>query len=187
MYHIKNDKRAERSALLICNALFSLMDKKSYEEITISDIQQYTGVSRSTFYRNFDTMDDVLRLKCDLVFEDIFSRRTLLPLCVVCFEYWYDNNLVMEKIMRTGHINFITLALKERVEKDSSLARKFSSDADLEYFSSMLSYAMVGFLATWIERGKKESKAQMLRHVVKALRALTSIVLPYITSYRTEE
>lgn len=65
MYHIKEDKRAKASVELICGGLKRCLKEKSFESVTISDIQRVSGVSRSTFYRNFDRMEDVLALMCD--------------------------------------------------------------------------------------------------------------------------
>ncbi len=50
MYHIKQDKRAQTSVELICTGLKQCLREKSFENITISDIQRISGVSRSTFY-----------------------------------------------------------------------------------------------------------------------------------------
>ena len=57
MYHIKEDKRAQASVELICDGLKRCLKEKSFESVTISDIQRVSGVSRSTFYRNFDRGD----------------------------------------------------------------------------------------------------------------------------------
>lgn len=73
MYHIKQDKRAKASVELICKGLIDCLSKKNFADITISDIQRSSTVSRSTFYRNFDCLEDVLSLICDRVFEDAFS------------------------------------------------------------------------------------------------------------------
>lgn len=73
MYHIKEDKRAQASVELICDGLKRCLKEKSFESVTISDIQRVSGVSRSTFYRNFDRMEDVLALMCDRVFEEAFA------------------------------------------------------------------------------------------------------------------
>lgn len=71
MYHIKHDKRAESSVELICTAVLELLETKPLGEITISDVQRRSTVSRSTFYRNFDSLEDVLALLCDRGFDEI--------------------------------------------------------------------------------------------------------------------
>ena len=72
MYHIKEDKRAKASVELICDGLKRCLKEKSFESVTISDIRRVSGVSRSTFYRNFDRIEGVLALMCDRVFEEAF-------------------------------------------------------------------------------------------------------------------
>ena len=90
MYHIKNDKRAYASVELICSALLELLETSPFEEITISDIQRMSTVSRSTFYRNFDCIEDVLMLLCDRSFDAAFKRaeETGEEIRVAVFRYW---------------------------------------------------------------------------------------------------
>lgn len=45
MYHIKEDKRAKASVELICDGLKRCLKEKSFESVTISDIQRVSGVS----------------------------------------------------------------------------------------------------------------------------------------------
>lgn len=44
----------------IRQAFFSLLSKKSYLEITVTDLVKEAGVARVSYYRNFSSLDDVL-------------------------------------------------------------------------------------------------------------------------------
>ena len=44
----------------ITQALLQLMQAESFESISITDITKRAGVSRVSFYRNFDSKEDVL-------------------------------------------------------------------------------------------------------------------------------
>ncbi len=44
----------------ITEALFLLMKKKDYKNITITDITKRAGVNRVTFYRNFNSKDEII-------------------------------------------------------------------------------------------------------------------------------
>ena len=44
----------------ITEGLFILMEKKDYKDITITDITNKAGVNRITFYRNFDSKDEII-------------------------------------------------------------------------------------------------------------------------------
>ena len=45
----------------ITKALFNLMKKKDYLEITVSEIVNAAGVSRNSFYRNYQSIEDIIR------------------------------------------------------------------------------------------------------------------------------
>ena len=49
MYHIKDDKRCEKSTELIISSVMELTKEKTLNEITISDVQERSTVSRATF------------------------------------------------------------------------------------------------------------------------------------------
>ena len=97
MYHIKNDKRAQASSELICAGLLACMKEKPFARITITDVQHASTVSRSTFYRNFDCLEDVLALLCDRGFQAGFSvrkksRRVSPPERRKKVEYFFDRS-----------------------------------------------------------------------------------------------
>lgn len=70
MFHISSDKRAERSALLICDGLSECLETKAFHDVTIADISRASTVSRSTFYRLFDNLTDVLDYQCSRLFQE---------------------------------------------------------------------------------------------------------------------
>lgn len=107
MYHIKNDKRAQASSELICAGLLACMKEKPFARITITDVQRASTVSRSTFYRNFDCLEDVLALLCDRGFQAVFTEYNALPpaqrgsLAKAVFQYWFRNSAVLERSCRS--------------------------------------------------------------------------------------
>ena len=54
-------KREALAKEYITEALWILMDKKDYKDITITEICEKAGVTRMSFYRNFETKEDVLK------------------------------------------------------------------------------------------------------------------------------
>ena len=45
----------------ITKALFKLMKSKNYHDITVSALVKTAGVSRNSFYRNYQSIEDILR------------------------------------------------------------------------------------------------------------------------------
>ena len=45
----------------LTDALFSLMSKKKFNDIAITELSKKAGVSRLSFYRNFDSKEDIIK------------------------------------------------------------------------------------------------------------------------------
>ncbi len=45
----------------ITNALFTLMKRKKYDDISITEIANKAGVGRVSFYRNFNSKEDIIK------------------------------------------------------------------------------------------------------------------------------
>ena len=71
MYHVSEDKRAVKSAQLIWEGLEKCLQEKELKAVRVSDINKKSYVSRATFYRLFDSIQDVLVYECDSIFTEI--------------------------------------------------------------------------------------------------------------------
>ena len=61
-------------------ALAFLIDKKAFSEITISELVKKAGIARSTFYRNYESKEDIIRSsirKTLLEFDEQFTPETI--------------------------------------------------------------------------------------------------------------
>ena len=56
----KADRRVERTQQLLRGALFSLIQEKGFEALSVQDIIDRANVGRATFYAHFDNKDDLL-------------------------------------------------------------------------------------------------------------------------------
>lgn len=72
----ENTEKRSRTREKLKNALISLCEEKAFYDITILEICQRAGVYRSTFYRYYDTKDEVLR---EIEREYIEDTRSLTP------------------------------------------------------------------------------------------------------------
>ncbi len=68
------DKRVKKTRSLIYQAFAVVLKKKGYDKMTVEDILQESGVSRSTFYTHFRTKEDVLDSISANIFEHVFSH-----------------------------------------------------------------------------------------------------------------
>ncbi len=181
MYHIKRDKRALASVELICAGLLRLMARKPFEKITITDLQKESTVSRSTFYRNFDCLEDVLELLCDRGFQTIFVTYNAQPpeargrLSVAVFRYWCKNSGILEPLVAIHRTDILFSSLRRCAAQLDSLQFLAADPVQYDYFVSMITSVMVGILVTWTEHGKAESEEKVLEIVKTAFAAAVSL------------
>jgi AcrR family transcriptional regulator len=65
------DPRILRTRKLLWDALVGLMSERGFSDISVSDVALAAGINRATFYRHFESKDDLFRQGC---------REILLPL-----------------------------------------------------------------------------------------------------------
>jgi len=56
----KADRRIERTQQLLRGALFSLIQERGFEALSVQDIIDRANVGRATFYSHFDNKQDLL-------------------------------------------------------------------------------------------------------------------------------
>ena len=69
----KHESKYFSTAILMDEALISLLDKKSIEFITVKEICEKASVNRSTFYLHYESINDLLVETADYVNEKFIS------------------------------------------------------------------------------------------------------------------
>lgn len=78
-YHSEEHNIVENS---IIEALFILMEKKPFSSITVTELINKAGVARATYYRNFNSKEDILRKYIHNILNEFKNEYSLPP-----FEY----------------------------------------------------------------------------------------------------
>ncbi len=76
---MSNKKMKMKTKNLISLALYSLMHRQPYDEISVKDICDKAGVSRMSFYRYYNKKDDIFVDYCDERFEEFYERIKVTP------------------------------------------------------------------------------------------------------------
>ena len=66
MYRKQTNKTALQSQNMIVDALFRLLQRKSFQQVTVTELCEEAAVGRKTFYRNFAWKEDVVDFWLDL-------------------------------------------------------------------------------------------------------------------------
>ncbi|GAB4530396.1 MAG: TetR/AcrR family transcriptional regulator [Anaerolineae bacterium] len=169
MYHIKDDQRSMRSSEMIYEGLAKLMRDKDFAAITVTDLVDAAGVGRTTFYRNFDEIEDVLLMRCDQVVEGLIGylqeyrqkypdepRTTILK---PFLRYFYLHSELLEMLMKAKRIHIFEEALLTRFEPfRSMLGAYYGIELDyVDYVMAMRIGGVTNILIHWVTTGKKQA------------------------------
>lgn len=185
MYHIKSDKRSQASAQEIVRGLEECLKTKQLKSITVSDIHRVTGVSRATFYRLFDTPEDVLHYQFSQMvtatLESLGADWQENPgqLLETVIELGMQNNAFLRAVVENGRFDLLYQYTEQNfrvLDEKNSILPQNMEPIQREYVLSQLSMAMVAILITWSKNGRKESAAEVVRYLksyVQVLQGLT--------------
>lgn len=170
MHHVPADKRAQRSAELIYGALCSCLEEKSFDRITVSDLQRASGVARTTFYRAFDDVSDVLSWKCETCFDEALSGFKPIDfmneadLAQRFFAYWVEHSEILELLKRVERLDIVLAAHMRSAE---ALQARFGelpgvTEMQKKYFMAIRSGILMSILGAWMQNGRKESPKELM-------------------------
>ena len=169
MFHVKQEKRALASANLIYEGLCQCMERKEFAQISIQDVQTASTVSRSTFYRHFDSLTDVLYWRCNQLFQQMFSDFQLSTaddpyhFTHHLLQYWTTHTQILEQLLQIQRADLFyrchmdNLPLFQQTATPSTLPAQYQ-----DYFMALRTGILLGVLTTWLKNGKQESVEELL-------------------------
>ncbi|MGM9858025.1 MAG: TetR/AcrR family transcriptional regulator [Bacilli bacterium] len=163
----KSESKYFNTALLMDEALLFLLDKKEYEFITVKEVCHKAGVSRSTFYLHYETMDDLLRETIQLVnkkfsnsFNEITERNDLTTSVLTNAKYlkpyllFIKNNLKVYQLM---HKKSELFSIEESTQKlyasifAPALTNFEVNEEEQKYIFAFYCCGTLGIIKQWIK------------------------------------
>lgn len=125
---IRSGKKAEITRSQIMNAFITLLKKKEYNRISVRELSETAGIQRSTFYRHFNDMNDLItcleqELLCNMVFYEqppVFDINHIEPVASIIdwFEWGMQHRTALIALMGPNGDPYFEKKLKKRVCAD---------------------------------------------------------------------
>ena len=169
MYHKQANKTAIHSQHMITDALFRLMTRKPFQQITVTEICEEAAIGRKTFYRNFELREDVIDFWLDLRCEE--CREALLS--VPTEEQLHHYCIFLKKHM-DELIALYQNGLHPLVEKKFSVFMPYTmplwseNKVEQEYRSQYIIAGIDAIIRVWVTRGFQESVEEIVEIVKRA-------------------
>ena len=148
---LKKNKRAFDSQVKIYKALRQVLLRKPLIDVTVTDIEKECGISRSTFYRNYKNMVEVLEAMVDYFYNRYLENRVGKEnQLLFFFEYW-NNHKDLIYIVSHQNINVLKNVMKKHEEE------KNMDPFVLDFQCSI----MTSLLTVWVESKEKLTPQDM--------------------------
>lgn len=169
------DKRKEANLRVkssITDALLQLMYQKSFSDITITEIIKTAGVARVSFYRNYNSREDVLLT----LIEDILAKYQNLVESDGAEYYTYRNVLHSFQyfkdygcyVLDLYHFGYGSILLEKLNQFHEVAAGTMPNNSIEKYHLYMYMGALFNTAIIWIQNGTKESTEDIARMFCKA-------------------
>ena len=161
MYHM--NKKQEANAFVkecITTALIQMLETHSYEDISITELVKKAGVGRVSFYRNFDSKDDVLQKHLEALLKEWRKQYEGVKdynLVQAIFEHYYKNRELCILLYKRGLSHISLESVKE------ACGAKPEQPNVIAYTSAFIAYGLYGWIEEWFKRGMQETPEEMAR------------------------
>ena len=162
LVHYSNEESKRITRECIEAALILLMERRTFAEISISELVKRAGVSRTAFYRNYQSKEDVLQCALGDAVNAILNKLSLDPqseeFWTVLFYEVKEYRPAIRLLLNAGLGN----VLLEEITAHA-LEREKSSDTAVRYGAILWAGAVYNVFTNWIMNGAMESVEDMAK------------------------
>lgn len=163
----------------IIRAFFDLMQGKEYKNIKVTDIVNQAGVSRESYYRNFNSKEDIVIQFLDNVkeemeikesnSEDILKEQLLLQKFEEAFVIVKKYKMEILSIYQELPNNILQKLFNEFTE---SFIGDMPNNSVEKYKLYFISGAGLNIVIEWIENGTKEDPIEMAKMCINFMKGI---------------
>lgn len=172
-----NNPISIRSKKKIAEALIALMNEVPFVKITVKDIVAKAGLTRQTFYHNFETKEEVLKYTMDELFDEMFQfmvDKKIInweDIIWFYFRFWQRNSDLLKLLIKNNLVYVLDAKYTEYFKLFQILQfRKTDlTNMEAEYVYSFISGAMTRLLVSWINSGMVMPARDMAKLVMEIM------------------
>lgn len=153
----------------ISDALLILMVQKNYANITVGEIVEKAGVNRSTYYRHFESKDDVIKYFLDKISKDILEwdktvESNFEEHLINVYKYYYKH----KKQMMTIYKNGLSILFLDTLKKYLG-AEAHNEQTSIQYDIAFHIGGTFNHFMLWFSRDMADSPEEMASYTLAVL------------------
>jgi len=162
------------------SAVVLLMKEKAFAEITITDIVKRAGVSRTAYYRNYSSKEDILHSLVKEVVNNIVTSMSMYDPAKDLYKFWLEMFKGIKPFSETFQIllkanmgETLLFEISQKLQKDI-----VETDVINRYGQFFWSGAVYSVLIEWIRNGTRETEEEMAMICCKILETVVMNISP---------
>ncbi len=161
-----NDRRVKRTKKLLRDSLFSLLQEKSINEITVTELTDVADINRATFYFYYTDIFDMLEQiqnEAYELFEDVLQGAEDCVSTPEAFVKYVENILMFCKqnpaiarfvITREYNNNKVLTKIKKLLAKNVPVAKEqYAQDDPRRFILNFALNSLTGTVVDWMDDG----------------------------------
>ena len=165
----KIDRRILRSRQALSDAIIQLVNERGYAPVTVRDITRRAGISYSTFFRHFESKDDLTSYVCYLGWQKVMMvvSEEMKPYedALATFRVISENPELYRFCARVPRDQPVSVEIHQEIA-DSIIvgfAEHSGGAIPIELAAHIAATAIVEMFRWWIENGMQYSPEEMAR------------------------
>ncbi len=141
----------------LTRTLLKLLNKKTIDGISVSELTTKAGIGRVSFYRNYNSIQEILEQESDRLMAESEKLPKVEgePSYFSFFDFLIENKSFYLTLHRAGLSNII----KESIVKTAQITPE---DPNLQaYLKAFWAYGLYGWICEWMDRGMQESSEEI--------------------------
>lgn len=182
---LKTDRRVRRTRALLVDALVTLLETRSFKDITVKELCDTADINRGTFYLHYKDIYDMMeQIEQDITdqLEALVSSHTseelnANPYMLIydIFQFTSENSALCKTLLsQNGDISFlmkIKNLCRDRFIEVCAFAFRREDHAHFEYSYNFIASGCVGLIESWLFSEQPESPEEMARLANKIITA----------------
>ena len=158
---------------ILAKSFEELLETRDFEKITVNDIVDNCGASRSVFYKYFSDKYDLANYTYRRMIEETNQRMTtdnisIYDSILIALDFFKDHSNYFSKIIKyTGQNSFMEYYIQLFIKSTMDFVRNYISDElilqEAEFSATFLAAAHGYIITKWIREGFKESPETIAR------------------------
>ncbi len=153
----KRTQQKEQSRRWIAEALLQILEEKPYHEITISEVAARADLSRRTFYRHFETLDDVIDYQMETLCNEFLDfcegyyhrKGDVSSMTELFFRFWTEHRSFLRVLNSSNRATVPQKDFFEKVYRRRLLELDTETSSQMEYMYQFVMGGLWNLLLLW--------------------------------------